>query len=389
MKNNVFKKIAALFLVLVIVFSFAACKDNGATKSDDIVIPQKKVAILVAPESQYPEDYRAATELAAEYPETVIIKEYSDSRILRPGDPEIKQYSKELAENEEVGAIIYARATQFTTNAIAQAKEVNPDIITVCIEPEESVEKISKAADLVLCADWAKAANDIVTAAKEQGAKHFVVFSFNRHITDNPLIRAENTAIKAACEAQGINYIYESSLDPIYPTLGKPQLFIKEAVARLYDNKKIEGSDIALFSTDGTVQATLVEVANSKGLIYVCPSFPTAYSGIGEAYEIAKPEKVSNIADYIKNAKDAAAADTEGKARLSIYSFPLASTLLKGALHTVFDLLNGTVTTENLAEKAQARVTAAADSKDFTIAPYDTVLTNTFMAYCPGFEKVK
>lgn len=394
MKNKafgIFKKVAALLLVAAMVFTFAACKDNGdvSEKTNEVVLPEKKVAILVAPESQYPEDYRAAQELAAKYPDNVIVKEYSDSRILRAGDPEIKQYSKELAENSEIGAIIYARATQFTTNAIAAAKEVNPNIVTVCIEPEESVEKISAAADLVLCADWGKAAEDIVAAAKEQGAKYFVVYSFNRHITDNPLIRAENDAIKTACEAQGITYIYESSLDPIYPTLGNAKLYIKESVARLFNNNLIEGKDVVLFSTDGTVQSTLVEVSNERGFIYICPSFPTAYNGIGEAYEAAMPESINDTAAYIANIKAAVEADTTGAARLNIYSFPLASTLLTGALHSTFDILNGTATDENLAEKVQARVNAAADNKDFTVEVYNNAFANTFKAYCPGFEKIK
>lgn len=393
MKNKVFgifKKAAAFLLAAVLMLSFAACKDNGVSeKPDDVVLPEKKVAILVAPESQYPEDYRAAKELAEKYPDNVIVKEYSDSRVLRAGDPEIKQYSKELAENSEIGAIIYARATQFTTNAIAAAKEVNPDIVTVCIEPEESVEKISEAADLVLCADWSKAAEDIVAAAKEQGAKYFVVYSFNRHITNNPLIRAENDAIKTACEAQGITYIYESSLDPIYPTLGNASKYIKESVARLINNNAIEGKDVVLFSTDGTVQSTLVEVANEKGFIYICPSFPTAYNGIGEVYEAAIPESVNDTAAYIASLKAAVEADTAGTARLNVYSFPLASKLLTGALYSAFDILSGTTTADNLAEKVQARVSAAADNEKFTVEAYNTVLKNTFKAYCPGFEKIK
>lgn len=393
MKNKVFsilKKAGALLLIAVLMLSFAACKDNGVSKEpEDIVLPEKKVAILVAPESQYPEDYRAAKELAEKYPDNVIVKEYSDSRVLRPGDPEIKQYSKELAQNNEIGAIIYARATQFTTNAIAAAKEVNPSIVTVCIEPEESVEKISKAADLVLCADWSKAAEDVVASAKEQGAKYFVVYSFNRHITNNPLIRAENDAIKTACKAQGITYIYESSLDPIYPTLGNASRYIKESVARLFNNNAIEGKDVVLFSTDGTVQPTLVEVSNEKGFIYICPNFPTAYNGIGEVYEAAMPESVNDTAAYIANLKAAVEADTAGTARFSIYSFPLASKLLTGALYSTFDILNGTTTAENLTEKVLARVNAAADNENFTVEAYNTVLKNTFKAYCPGFEKIK
>ncbi len=382
MKKTLFSKIIAILLIIVLVFSFAACKDN---KSEKVVEPEKKVAILVAPEAQYPEDYKAAQELAAEHPEKVIVKEYSDSRVLRAGNPEIMQFSKELASDPEIGAIIYARATQFTTNAIREAESVNPEIVTVCIEPEESIETISSLANLVFCADWAKVAADAVAAAKAQGAEQFVVFSINRHITNNPMYSALNTAFKTECEAQGLKYVYDNAVDPIYSSgIKGAKLYIREAIARLYNNEKISGNKVALFSTDSSVQSTLIEIANERELIYVCPSFPTAYNGLGEVYEIAKPEKISDIKTYIENAKTAAA---EGKAKLSMYNFPLATTLLKSAVHCTFDILNGTTTAENFSDKIQERANSVADNKDFTVAPYDT-LTNAFMAYCPGFEVI-
>lgn len=393
-KSSVIKRIIAAMLAFVLVFGLAACKDDGqkATGSDvgKIVASEKKVAVLVAPEAQYPEDYRAAAELAKEYPDKVVVKEYADSRVLKAGNPEIMTISEELASDPEIGAIIYARATQFTSNAISAAKAKNPDIVTVCVEPEESVDKISAAASLVFCADWAKAAKDIVATAKEQGAKYFVVFSINRHINENPLLMNANGSIKTACDEAGITYIYENSVDPIYSSgIKGSRQYIKEAVARLYNNGDIEGADVALFSTDSSVQPALIEAANSKGLIYTCPSFPTAYNGLGEVYEIAMPEKISDVDKYIENIKGSAGADTQGKARIATYKFPLAATLLKSALHCAFDILNGTMTAETMAGTAVARAENAAGNKNFTVAPYSSALTNVFAAYCEGFEIIK
>lgn len=389
-KSSVIRRIVAAMLAFVLVFGLAACKDNkdNPTKDMEVVASEKKVAILVAPEAQYPEDYRAAAELAKEFPDKVVVKEYSDSRILKPGNPEIQTLSEELAADSDIGAIIYARATRYTTNAITAAKKINPNLVTVCVEPEESVEKISEMANLVFCVDWAKAAKDIVATAKNQGAKYFVVFSINRHL-ENPLLRDANGAIKLACEEAGITYIYENAQDPNYSGgISGARKFIKEAVARLYVNKAIEGTEIALFSTDSSVQTALIEVANSRGLIYTCPSFPTAYNGLGEVYEIAKPESIADVETYIESAKTAATADAEGKARLATYKFPLAATLLKSALHCTFDILNSTMTSENMSDTATARAANAADNKDFTIAPYGA-LANVFAAYCEGFETVK
>ena len=392
-KSTIIKRIIAAMLAFVLIFGLAACKDNSNPSGSDIekvVASEKKVAILVAPEAQYPEDYKAAAALAAEYPDKVVVKKYADSRILKAGNPEIMKISQDLASDSEIGAIIYARATQFTSNAISAAKSINPDIVTVCVEPEESVEKIAASANLVFCVDWAKAAKDIVATAKNQGAKYFVVFSINRHINENPLLMNANGAIKLACEEAGITYVYENAVDPIYSSgIRGARQFIKESVARLYANKNIDGTDVALFSTDSSVQPTLIEVANSKGLIYTCPSFPTAYNGLGEAYEIAMPENIADVNAYIESAKAAASADAEGKARLAAYKFPLATTLLKSALHCAFDILNGTLTAETMATYAEGRAINAADNKNFSVVPYSAELANVFAAYCEGFEIVK
>ena len=188
-----FKRIIAVILSLVLICSFAAC-NNAKKPTEKIVLPEKKVAILVAPETQYPEDYRAAAALAAQYPEKVIVKEYADSRILKPGNPAIMTLTEELAGNSEIGAIIYARATQFTTDAIYTAKKINPDIVTVCVEPEEDAETLSSTANLILCADSESYAKAIVAQAKAQGAEYFVLFSFERHKNKNPLISAQHIA---------------------------------------------------------------------------------------------------------------------------------------------------------------------------------------------------
>lgn len=384
-----FKRIIASLLALILIFSFAACSKEKKP-SEEIVAPEKKVAILVAPEAQYPEDYRAASAIAAEYPDKVVVREYPDSRDLKPGNPQIMEISKELANDSEIGAIIYARATQFTTNAIYAAKDINPELITVCVEPEESIEKIAELANLVLCADWTEYGKAIVAQAKAQGAEYFVMFSFARHINENPLIASQQVAIKAACEEQGIAFAYENSLDPTFSGgFNEAKLFIKESVARLNLNERIKGENVALFSTDSAVQSTLVEITNSKGYIYVSPSFPTAYNGLGEHYEIAMPEENTDVAAYVENAKAAVAADTEGKGRFAIYSYPLATTLVKSAVYCTFDILNGKTTAENMAERVAMRVTDTAIGNTLTVKAYSDKLTNVYATYSDGYVTVK
>ena len=382
-----FKKIIAVLLTAALVLSLAACGKKEKEPTEPIEAPTKKVAVLVAPEAQYPEDYKAAAELAAAYPEAVTVREYADSRILKAGNPEIMQLSEELAKDSSIGAIIYARATQYTSLAITAAKKINPDLVTACIEPEDSVDTLSQLSNVVFCADWNKAAQDIISTAKEAGAEYFVMFSFNRHITDNPFHAAERSYFEKACKDSGINFVYDNAVDPTFSGgIEKSQLYIKESVARLINNGNISGSNVVLFSTDSAVQSTLVSVADEKGFIYVCPSFPTAYNGVSEVCKADYPEKIADVATFIKSLK--AAVPTEGTGRLYAYSYPLASTLLSSAVYTVYDILNGKTTADNLAERTAMRATDAAGDEGFTIAAYQDY-GNVFAAYRPGFEKLR
>ena len=86
--------------------------------------------------------------------------------MLVAGDPEIITLSAEVAAQNDVGAIIYAGATQFTANAISAAKENNSNIITVAIEPERNFTSVEEKADLVITADWGKYADEIVANAR-------------------------------------------------------------------------------------------------------------------------------------------------------------------------------------------------------------------------------
>ena len=84
------KRIIAAVMAALLLFSLASCKTNPANNADEIVVPEKKVAILVAPEAQYPEDYRAAQELAAEYPDTIVVKD-DGTVVLQFGDRDSAQ----------------------------------------------------------------------------------------------------------------------------------------------------------------------------------------------------------------------------------------------------------------------------------------------------------
>lgn len=381
-----FKKICAVLLVAVLAFSFAAC---GSKKDKEYVsAPDKKVAILVAPKSVYPEEYLAAAKLAKQYPDTIILKEFSDSRELYEGVPDEISISVELAADENIGAIIYPRATYNTITAIEEAKAKNNNLHFICTEPECSIDHLSPLVDAIITVDWEKAANEIVEKAKAQGAKYFLMFSINRHIGENSLFALEREYFEIACKEKGLKFVYDNAADTHDAGgIERAKLYVKESVARQILNNKVEKTGVALFSTDSSVQTALIETANKKGLIYVSPAVPSAYSGIGELYA---SDDTLEYSAYVEALKAAISEDAEQNARLSVYTYPLATQMTNGALYLAFDILEGKTTSENLAERITMRFKDNATNDKLTVTiNKDETLSNVFQVYCPGFENIK
>lgn len=380
------KKIISVLLILAMIFTLGAC--GKKEKEEEILYPtpEKKVAILTAPESQYPEDYKAAKEIAALYPETIELFEYPDSRVLKPGDPAIMEISREIAENEEFGAIIYARATQFTNEAIGAAKAINPGIVTLAIEPEQDVAKVAERADLVLCANWEKYCADIIKAAKKLGAEYFVYYSFKRHSSNNPLYSQIKGYLADGCKNNSIDFVYESSHDPNYTGgVEKANEFARASYDALVDSETISGTNVVLFTTDSSIQNTLIDVANEKGLIFISPTFPSLYSGIGEKFELPAPKSVYDE-EFYEDTKFSV-TDANCNLRYALYTYPLAAVLQKIALYSAFEILIGDnyATDEDL---VAANVKKVTENKKLTFEMFHTV-DRVFEFYFPAFEVPK
>ena len=385
------KKIISALLIVIMIFVLASCKrtEKGSFSKEEVDIPDKKVAILVAPEEQNPEFYCAAKMLSAKYPDNIIFREYADSRILVAGNPEIMTLSSEVAAQNDVGAIIFAGATQFTANAISAAKEQNNNIITVAIEPERNFSSVEEKADLVITADWSKYAEEIVSSARKNGAEYFLFFSVEAQINSNPIYTLLKSELTKRCEENGIKFIYDSSYDTNNAGgIETARFFIREAVSK-HCSAELKGEvgndNVVLFSTDSSVQETLADIADKNGYIYISPSFPTAYNGINEIYNVPKPTDIKDTDKFVASLKEAINVNADSRGRFSIYNFPLASTMLEGSLNIVFDMLTGKTSDVSFNERVPMRLIQSAGGKKFSVEQYPQKY-NVYMCYTDGFE---
>jgi len=365
------KRFTAALLALIMLLSLASCGKRNVK----VTVPKdKQVAIILTSQTQYPEDGFTAYELSEKYPDNIVIKQLGDSRELQAGDPEIVTAAREAAEDPKIGAIILDRATQFSDRAISEAKKINPDIITIAIEPEREHFEMEGDVDIEFITDWQAYAADIVSAAKQQGAEYFVMFSFPAHINGGLYMNAKSY-LESQCEEKGLPFVYAETRDPTYSGgVNAARLSVGETLTALFDSKQIRGENIALFSTDSASQSTLVKLADEKGYIYVAPSFPTPYNGIGEVFTADYPADITDTASYLEALKSSLA---DSKGRFSAVSYPLARTMLIAAVYSAFDMINSPALANDYykyIDNATERALDAANDKNFTAENPDNYL---------------
>ncbi len=394
-----FKKITSVFLVLLLIFSFAGCgkgnpddETTAPVTSEEIPMSEKKIALLVPAGTQFNELKIASQEIASVYSDKIVIKEYDNNSDLSANKNDLITVSKELAADKTIGAIIYTKAARLTNEAILMSQQINPDLVYGCIEPEASTGNLAGLANFVFCTDWSKAAADIVAKAKLKGAEYFLMASFNRHISGSSssdraslLASTLKSAINTECTKQGIEFIYHNAPDPI--SAGGTKAVIKEireSIARYKSTGKISGSNVAVFSTDYFITNELIEIVRENNFIYAGPSFPTAFNGIGEAVtDVTLPTATADYTAYNESLRNAA----NNLPRSIIYNYSLESVFITAAIHLTFDILANKTADETLTKKATMRLTDAANNEAFTVKVFGGY-SNVYCAYLPAYETI-
>lgn len=269
-----------LSFLLVMSMAVCLCACSGGIGNKE---PALKIAILTSPESQTPEEYRRAAEIAQEYKYAEIFT-CADSRVASSGVSDVYTKAVALAEDKSVGAIIFARANRYTKAAAEAAKAKNPKLLIVCTAPEEDVEKLGTVADMVLTVDTQRDAAMMVEHAKEQGAQVFIFYSPGRH-QSTLSVREAREAAEVKCAELGMEYKFVNCYDTLQSLgLNGAKQFIREDISR--QMKNYDGKKLAVFSTEQTVQPKLVELALEKGFILAGTGFPSPYEGYASALNI-------------------------------------------------------------------------------------------------------
>jgi hypothetical protein len=244
-----------------------------------------KIGIMTGTVSQGEEDFRGAEQVAAKYPGRVKAVTYPDNF-----SSELETVIAQLvglAADPEVKVIIVGQAVPGSVAAARKIREQRPDILIGFVGPHEDPDVVNAACDIATQPDQYERGTSIIENAQKMGAKHFVHYSFPRHMAQ--LLLAQRRDIMAKeCAKRGMQFHFVTAPDPTSEQgLPGAQQFIFEDVPRELQKY---GPATAFYSTNDGMQEPIIKaILNAKAGYFVEQDNPAPTAGYPAALGLKIP----------------------------------------------------------------------------------------------------
>ncbi|MGH7740544.1 MAG: DUF3798 domain-containing protein [Candidatus Eiseniibacteriota bacterium] len=293
------RKFSALLLAVALASALAGCsRPSGEhTSSGAPATPAAragfKIGIMTSTVSQGEEDYRASQQIAARYPGRVKTVTFPDNF-----SSEVETVISQLvglASDPQVKVVIAAQAIPGSVAAARKIREQRPDVLIGFMLPHEDPDITQQVCDLSAQPDELARGVSIVESAAQMGAKHFVHYSFPRHMAMVLLARRRDIMI-SECAKRGMQFHFVTAPDPTGESgLPGTQQFIFEDVPRELAKY---GPQTAFFSTNDGMQEPLIKaILNARQGYFVEQSTPAPTGGFPAALGLSiPPEKAGDMA---------------------------------------------------------------------------------------------
>jgi hypothetical protein len=345
------KRILAILMLLMMVFSLAACGPKAETPAaagtpEAPAAPAYKIGIMTGTVSQGEEEYRAAEKMKLKYGDMIVLQTYPDN-FMKETETTIANVLS-MASDPDVKVIIIVQAIPGTSAAIDKVREIRDDILIIVGVPGEDPDMIAGKADVVLNPDELKMGYTIIEQAASMGAKTFVHYSFPRHMSYQ-LLAMRREIFKTECERLGLKFVDATAPDPTGDA-GVPgaQQFILEDVPRKVTEY---GKDTAFFSTNCSMQEPLIKATLTAGAIFPQQCCPSPYHGYPGALGIEIPEDKKGDIDFVLGEITKKVAEGGGTGRFSTWPFPNVMMFIEGGTEYAIAYLDGK--TNGKADKAK------------------------------------
>lgn len=308
------KKLTAALLAVSMSIALAACGSSGtqtttaaggSSAAEEVKEEAKaaeesgeayKIGIFASPLSTKEEYYRTAEMLVEQYgPEHFVMDVYPEN----PQEEQEVTISKvmNMAMDPDVKVIVCDSADIGTIAMINKVKEERPDIKFLLGSLNEDVYEMAKVGDMLISMDPELFGQAVAQFAVDAGAKHFVFYSFARHMSNALKVRhLEN--MKAVCEANGVTFEQVTMPDPMGDSgISGAQQFMLESIPSMMD--KYGTKDVAYYATVSTIQECMLRTIVENGGIYPCHTDPSPFSAFAGALGLEIDDAHKYDAEYV------------------------------------------------------------------------------------------
>ena len=379
------KRLAALLLALVMVFSLVACSGSGSSTSNQSASSSSsyKIGIVTGTVSQGEEEYQAAQNLKAKYGDMVVTATYPDN-FSTETEQTIATVTN-MAADPDVKAIVFVQAVPGAAAAINKVKETRDDILFISGVCAEDPAVIAAASDICLLADEIAEGTLVIDQAAKQGAKTFVHISFERHL-GYATIAARQALFKQRCAELGIKYVEATAPDPTGDAgVTGAQAWVTENIKVYVDQY---GKDTAFFCTNCSMQVPLIQQVAELGAIYPQQCCPSPYHGYPSAFNISTEGHEGDI-QYMLDQISAKVAEYGNSGRMSTWTVSVNMMMIEAGFNYAKKWIEGEITDRCDVDALLAEMQALAGD-GVTLTAYSDeangTIDNFLMILCPYYD---
>lgn len=369
MKSRMVKRISALVVAGAMLVSMTACsaadladsmseeatedtQDTGEETSDSsedtVARPLNptgtRVGVLCSPLSWGEENYRMTERC---------IKEFGEDRIVvntLPEDADVQtivSLATNMASEADIGALVINEAVPGSIAAADAAKQINPEILVIMVNPSEEPSEVGGSADLAVMTVF----GEITEAAAEQAAeKGCEVMVLEVPVDQLGMERAQIriSAAEAKCEELGIECIVNSL--PSESDANSRPAMIQAAKEDVY-NKLNEYGDKVGFMSFSSFCSTPIFTAlceEGRGYLVGTPDPGPFAPGFMDAFGITADEEHILDMDWTNKAIADALAEKGMTGHFCNWEIPYFSTMMYGSIAYSLAYLDGTENTIDL-----------------------------------------
>ncbi len=300
MRKRTFVAVAAVLFALALLGCGGKSSQGtggaiaGAAVQGTVAIPFK-IGIMTGTVSQGEEDFRGAQQVIARYGTDHVKHVTYPDNFSSELETVISQLTG-LAADPEVKVIVVGQAIPGSASAARKIRETRPDVLIGFVGPHEDPDVINPVCDIATQPDQITRGTTIIETARQMGARHFVHYSFPRHMSQL-LLKQRKDIMEQECRKRGMEFHFVTAPDPTGEAgLPGAQQFILEDVPRQLQRL---GQATAFYSTNDGMQEPLIRSILQHGGYFVEQDVPAPTAGYPAALGMSIPPDKAGDMNYI------------------------------------------------------------------------------------------